>query len=165
MIGFDFETELFERGLEKFESRFRGAMVGAVRHAGAAVLERIIEYTADPAAPPALYYKRTGRLMGGWTAASDALDVPLIETYESDSEDDEGGPQETGSFRLANDVTTNTISAIMENDVPYAWWVEMTGTWVTEWPDRRWPYLMATRSIIESRDKFNRFLVRAWGSL
>lgn len=161
MIQFDFDTEQFERGLDKFESRFRVAMRGAVQRTGAAVLGKIVKYTADPAEPPAVYYKRTGRLMAGWTAASEGLGVPLIPTAETN----EGGPQETGSFRLSSDVTTNKISAIMENDVPYALWVELTGTWVTVWPDRRAPYLMVTRSLLETQDEFTSNLLTAWGGL
>ena len=162
MIKFDFDTEPFARGVEKFESRFRIAMVSAVRRTGAAVLTHIIEHTADPAEPPAVYYKRTGRLMAGWSAASEGLGVPLIPTAEAGAD---GGPQETGSFRLSSDVTTNTISAIMENDVPYALWVELTGTWVTVWPDRRLPYLMVTRSLLETQDEFTSNLLSAWGGL
>ncbi len=162
MIQFDFDTKQFNRGMEQFELRFRDVMVSAVHQTGAAVLRRIIEYTADPADPPAVYYRRTGRLMAGWTAASEGLGVPLVSTAEGGADD---GPQETGAFRLLNDVATGRISAIMENNVPYAWWVEMTGTWVTEWPDRRWPYLMATRSLIETQDEFSSFLSEAWGVL
>lgn len=158
MFSVELYKDDFLRDLRDVERRFTTNMTHAVMRTAQIGLEKIVQRTNEPPIPRARVYKRTNRLISGWIPAGKFLDVN-VPAAKARAE----GKNE-GSFDFRND--KQEVSFVARNNVPYALFVELTGTWIVPPPNqvRRAPYLMAGNTIkeMESAQTLERQVEHWW---
>lgn len=114
-----FRPEKFLRSLESMQTIFESEMQLAARRIMRSYMEMVVDMTPKPGDPDEGFnkeYVRTGRLVGGWGAATSALGMPT--------------PFGNAEGAFVSDVTDNGITLTARNDVPYAPFVEYIGPWL-----------------------------------
>ena len=161
MLQISFDTSKTLASLTRLETAFLPAMQRAVLNTARLLVGRVVERTLAPPVPPAKVYERTGRLVSGWKPAGDFLGVSVPSATGRAAGSNEG------SYRWQPGPGEIVFTAV--NLVPYAAYVEFTGTWIKPPPGqvRRAPYRMVQDSLIETEQKGDlpREVAEAWKSL
>lgn len=114
-----FKPEKFMQSLNVMAAKFDSAMYLAARRIMRAYMEMVVDMTPKPGDPDEGFnkeYVRTGRLVGGWGAATSALGVPTPFGNEESVYHEEVSPE--------------AIRLVAENQVSYAPFVEYIGPWL-----------------------------------
>ena len=114
-----FKPEKFQQSLTRLVAQFTPAMLGASRNIMRSYMTMVMDMTPKPGDPDEGFnkeYVRTGRLVGGWGAATSALGMPTP-----------FGSEEGAFWQVVND---DGVTLFARNDVSYAPFVEYIGPWL-----------------------------------
>ena len=114
-----FKPEKFQQSLTRLVAQFTPAMLGASRNIMRSYMTMVVDMTPKPGDPDEGFnkeYVRTGRLVGGWGAATSALGMPTP-----------FGNAEGAFWQVVNN---DGVILFARNDVSYAPFVEYIGPWL-----------------------------------
>ena len=165
MLKFKLNINKTAASIRKFGSILPSRMRPAVRNTSKLFLGRIIDKTPAPPTPLGQVYTRTGRLREGWQDAANELGmgVPIIFMPPPRASYYGSSPRgrDLGGSGFREQVRRDTVSFLMRNRVPYAFFVEVAGP---GFPPRGGVF-MVTRSSFETEPDFAREIQSAWASI
>lgn len=161
MFEFTLNATEFIDDLRRFGRAYQNARSRAVKAIAREGVAKIVQRTAEPPIPHAKRYERTNRLISGWAPAGNYLGVPVPGAKGN------AGGRDEGEIIVGDTANESSVTAV--NQVPYALFVELTGTWIIPPPRqrRRAPYLMVTNTIkeLESTNAAERHLSNEWEAI